>query len=181
VCTASPYCPLRCPRFVDKGCDKWVICTAREHDLDRLLRFYGGFGPIDRSMGILPATDQRRWSWIETLLAEGHNIIAKGDDWLVGHVAYTPAEDDRPGLAVCVHPKRQNRGVGTELCAQAASAMVDADRVAVEPVSYPQIELPGGNTLSTEIRRNRRHSATSDRELGFQLWITSDSTITQFL
>ena len=90
------------------------------------------FGPADRSMGIPPAVDHRRRSWIETLLAEGHNIVAEDDDGVVGHVAYTPAEADRPELAVFVHPERQSRGIGTELCAQAAAAAVDADRAALE-------------------------------------------------
>jgi len=132
ACTGSPYCPPRCPRFVDKEGDKWILRPAGEQDLDRLVAFYDAFGPADRSMGIPPATDHRRRSWIETLLAEGHNIVAEGDDRLVGHVAYTPAEADRPELAVFVHPERQDRGIGTELCAQAAAAGVAADRAALE-------------------------------------------------
>ena len=132
ACAGSPYCPPRCPRFVDKEGDKWILRPAGEHDLDRLVAFYDAFGPADRSMGIPPAVDHRRRSWIETLLAEGHNIVAEDDDGVVGHVAYTPAEADRPELAVFVHPERQSRGIGTELCAQAAAAAVDADRAALE-------------------------------------------------
>ena len=132
VCTGSPYCPPRCPRFVDTEGDRWILRPAGEHDLDRLVAFYDAFGPADRSMGIPPAVDHRRRSWIETLLAEGHNIVAEDDDGVVGHVAYTPAEADRPELAVFVHPERQSRGIGTELCAQAAAAAINADRAALE-------------------------------------------------
>lgn len=132
ACTGTPHCPPRCPRFVDKEGDKWILRPAGDDDLDRLVGFYDDFGPADRSMGIPPAVDHRRRSWIETLLAEGHNIVAEGTDGLVGHVAYTPAEDDRPELAVFVHPEQQDRGIGTELCAQAAAAAVDADRTAIE-------------------------------------------------
>lgn len=132
ACAGSPYCRARCPRFVDKQGETWTLRGADEPDTDRLVELYDAFGPADRSMGIPPAVDHRRRSWIETLLAEGHNIVAEGDDGVVGHVAYTPAEADRPELAVFVHPALQDRGIGTELCAQAAAAAVEADRAALE-------------------------------------------------
>lgn len=132
ACTGSPYCRPRCPRFVDKQGGTWTLRPAGETDLERLVELYDAFGPADRSMGIPPAVDHRRRSWIETLLSEGHNIVAEGSDGLVGHVVYTPGDDDRPELAVFVHPDRQDRGIGTELCAQAAAHAVEADCTALE-------------------------------------------------
>jgi hypothetical protein len=38
----------------------------------------------------------------------------------------------------------------------------DYRRAVSKAVSYPQVESPGRDTLSTEIRRNHRHSAASD-------------------
>jgi len=132
ACAGSPYCQPRCPRFVDKTGKAWTLRPAGETDTDRLVELYDAFGPADRSMGIPPAVDHRRRSWIETLLAEGYNIVAEDSDRLGGHVAYTPAEADRPELAVFVHPALQDRGIGTELCAQAAAAAVESDRTALE-------------------------------------------------
>jgi RimJ/RimL family protein N-acetyltransferase len=160
ACTGSSYCPPRCPRFVDTEGDKWILRPAGEHDLDRLVAFYEDFGPADRSMGIPPATDHRRRSWIETLLAEGYNIVAEGAEGLVGHVAYTPAEDDRPELAVFVHPDRQNRGIGTELCAQAAAAAVEADRAALE----------------LHVDQRNRAAVAVYRRLGFEV-VNADQTM----
>ncbi|ERH06869.1 MAG: acetyltransferase [Halonotius sp. J07HN4] len=154
--TGSPCCP----RFVDAEGDRWTLRPAGEHDLDRVVALYDDFGPADRSMGIPPATDHRRRSWIETLLAEGHNIVAEGAEGLVGHVVYTPAEDDRPELAVFVHPNRQNRGIGTELCAQAAAAAVDADRTALE----------------LHVDQRNRAAVAVYRRLGFEV-VNADQTM----
>ena len=160
ACTGSSYCPPRCPRFVDTEGDKWLLRPAGEHDFDRLVALYDDFGPADRSMGIPPATDRRRRSWIETLLAEGHNIVAEGAEGLVGHVVYTPAADDRPELAVFVHPERQNRGIGTELCAQAAAAAVEANRTALE----------------LHVDQRNRAAVAVYRRLGFEV-VNADQTM----
>jgi RimJ/RimL family protein N-acetyltransferase len=160
ACTGSPYCRPRCPRFIDKQGGAWTLRPAKEDDTDRLIELYDAFGPADRSMGIPPAVDHRRRSWIETLLAEGHNIIAEGGDRVGGHVVYTPAEADRPELAVFVHPALQDRGIGTELCAQAAAAAVEADRTALE----------------LHVDQRNRAAVAVYRRLGFEV-IDADHTL----
>ena len=131
-CSGTPYCPPRCPRFVDKEGASWTIRPAREDDADGLDELYAAFGPADRAQGIPPAVDHKRRSWVEMLLDEGHNIVAEGRDRLVGHVVYTPVEDAQPELAVFVHPEFHDRGIGTELCKQIAAAAAADGREALE-------------------------------------------------
>lgn len=152
-CTGTKYCPPRCPRFVDKQGDSWTLRPAREDDLDRLMELYDAFSPADRTLGLPPAVDHRLRSWIETLLSEGHNIVAEGSDRLGGHVVYTPVDDDRPELAVFVHPAFHNRGIGTELCSQTAAAAVEADREALE----------------LHVDRSNRAAITVYRRIGFEV------------
>ena len=152
-CTGSVYCPPRCPRFVDKQGTHWTLQTVDENDVDRLVEFYDAFGPTDRAQGIPPAVDHRLQSWIEMLLSEGHNIVATGEDGLVGHVVYTPLEDERPELAVFVHPEFHNRGIGTELCKQAAAAAHDA----------------GSAALMLHVEQRNRAAVAVYRRIGFEV------------
>lgn len=125
-CRGTKYCQPRCPRFVDKTGGTWTFRVATTADIEPLGEMYSAFGATDRAQRIPPAVDGRCQSWLETLFAEGYNIVAEGRGRLVGHVVYTPVDDPRPELAVFVHPDYHNRGIGTELCKQAAAAAVEA-------------------------------------------------------
>ncbi|WP_418282151.1 N-acetyltransferase family protein [Halorubrum sp. DTA98] len=132
ACVGTEHCPPRCPRFVDKHGSRWTLRPTREGDAERLAEMYEAFGIQDRAQGVPPTVDQRRRSWVDTLLSEGENVVAADRDRLVGHVVYTPSDGDRPELAVFVHPSFQERGIGTELCKHAIAAAADADREALE-------------------------------------------------
>lgn len=151
-CTGSTHCPPRCPRFVDKQGAHWTLRPVWEGDADRLVEMYDAFGPTDRAQGIPPAVDHKRRSWIEMLLSEGDNIVAAGQDGLVGHVAYTPVDAARPELAVFVNPEFHNRGIGTELCKHAAAAAVEA----------------GCEALELHVERSNRAAVTVYRQIGFE-------------
>ena len=159
ACTGTPHCPPRCPRFIDKTGVRWTLRTATMEDADRLAPLYAAFGAADRTLGVPPAVPHRRRSWIEDSLTAGHNIIAEGDEQLVGHVHYTPADAARPELAVFVHPAYHNRGIGTELCKQAAAAAVDA----------------GCDALELHVSRGNRAAMTVYRRLGFEVVDTAGS------
>lgn len=131
-CVGTVHCPPRCPRFVDKHGALWTLRPGREGDADQLAEMYDAFGVSDRAQGLPPVDEERRRSWIETLLAEGYNVVAAGDDRLIGHVAYTPIDAECPELAVFVHPEFQDRGIGTELCKHAIAAAADDEREAIE-------------------------------------------------
>jgi len=153
ACTGTEYCPPRCPRFVDKQGARWTLRPAQDGDAERLEEMYDAFGPTDRAQGIPPATDHERQSWIEMLLSEGYNIVAEGPNGLVGHVAYTPVDADRPELAVFVHPEFHDRGIGTELCKHAAAAAVEA----------------GCEAIELHVERRNRAAITVYRRIGFEV------------
>jgi RimJ/RimL family protein N-acetyltransferase len=159
ACRGTECCPPRCPRFIDKAGVGWTFRPAQKGDEDRLVAFYDSFDTDDRTLGIPPAADHRRRSWIERSLSQGHNIVAEGDEQLVGHVHYTPADAARPELAVFVHPAYHNRGIGTELCKQAAAAAVDA----------------GCDALELHVSRSNRAAMTVYRRLGFEVVDTEGS------
>ena len=131
-CRGTAGCQARCPRFVDKEGASWTLRAAREADADRLAEMYADISAADRAQGLPPVADHKRRSWVETLLDEGHNIVAEGPERLVGHVAYTPLEAAQPELVVFVHPAFHDRGIGTELCKHVATAAADAGREALE-------------------------------------------------
>lgn len=150
--------PAPLSTFVDKQGVSWTFRAAHAEDADQLAALYDAFGSADRSLGLPPAVDYRRRSWLRRLLSEGHNIVVEGPD-LVGHVAYTPADDDRPELAVFVHSDFHNRGINTELCTHATAAAVNDDREA----------------LVLHVDRSNRAAVAVYRRIGFEVVDTDHS------
>ncbi|KAB1192983.1 GNAT family N-acetyltransferase [Haloferax sp. MBLA0076] len=129
-CTGTPYCPPRCPRFVDKFGEGLVIRPYEEHDWDALNEMYRDYAREHRSMGLPPVGDVYIADWLTGLVDHGRNFVAVDGDRIVGHITYVPREGPEPELAVFVHQDSHNRGIGTELCrhviADAATAGLDA-------------------------------------------------------
>ncbi|PAU84492.1 GNAT family N-acetyltransferase [Halorubrum salipaludis] len=115
-CEGTVHCPPRCPRFVDKQGARWTIRPAVDEDAPYLVEMYERFGRADRAQGLPPVSRNRCVDWVESMLAEGSNVVAERDGELFGHAMYTPSDAAVPELAVFVHPAMQGRGVGTELC-----------------------------------------------------------------
>jgi len=80
---------------------------------DPLVGMYERFGDADRSQGLPPAGASRVREWLETLLADGLNVVATHDD-PIGHAVLVP-HDDTSELAIFVRPDYQSSGVGTGL------------------------------------------------------------------
>lgn len=171
-CVGTELCPPRCPRFVDKHGARWTLRPAREGDRDRLDEMYKAFGLADRAQGIPPIPDHRRRSWIDTLLADGRNVVAAGRDRLVGHVVYTAADDPRPELAVFVHPEFQERGLGTELCRHAIVAAYEDDREALE------LHVEPSNRAALSVYR-RLGFTVIDRDGDVRMELPLDESITR--
>lgn len=131
-CEGTVHCPPRCPRFVDKRGTRWTIRLAVPADLAPLAEMYEGFSREDRAQGLPPVVRRQRAEWIESMLAEGSNIVAERDDEVLGHAMYTPTDSAVPELAVFVHPTAQDRGIGTELCRHVIANAASADREAIE-------------------------------------------------
>lgn len=169
-CVGTAHCPPRCPRFVDKHGARWTLRPTVVGDADRLEGMYDEFGIRGRAQALPPADRRHRRSWIETLLTEGHNVVAASDDRLVGHVAYTPTDTPRPELAVFVHPAFQGRGIGTELCKHAIAAAADDGREAIE------LHVERSNRTARSVYRRLGFSAV-DEGAGVRMELPLDETI----
>ncbi|AFK19538.1 GNAT family N-acetyltransferase [Haloferax mediterranei ATCC 33500] len=115
-CTGTPYCPPRCPRFIDAQGTGLVIRPYEPTDWEALNEMYCDYAREHRSMGLPPVDDARVAEWLEGLTERGRNLVAIGDESVVGHVTYVPQDDPEPEIAVFVHQESHNRGIGTELC-----------------------------------------------------------------
>ena len=158
-CEGTVHCPPRCPRFVDKEGGRWTIRPGDIEDAGALVEMYETFTRRDRAQGLPPVDRDRRVDWLDSLLTEGSNIVAKHGDELLGHAVYTPTDADRPELAVFVHPEKQGRGVR-----EALELFVTADnRVArnvYQTVGFRLVrregdlwmELPLDDQVATEVR-----------------------------
>ncbi|MFB6172087.1 MAG: N-acetyltransferase family protein [Haloarculaceae archaeon] len=83
--------------------------------LEPLLEMYDAYEPDDRAQGIPPRTAASRRSWVETLLADGLNVLAWQDDRVVGHATLVPGGPDQHELAIFVARSHQQAGIGSRL------------------------------------------------------------------
>ncbi|GAB3696806.1 GNAT family N-acetyltransferase [Halorubrum pallidum] len=147
-CEGTVHCPPRCPRFVDKRGARWTVRPAVPEDLAPLAEMYEGFDREDRAQGLPPVVRRQRAEWIESMLAEGTNVVAERDGAVLGHALYTPSDDATPELAVFVHPTAQDRGIGTELCRHVIANAAAADRNAIE------LHVEIGNRIARSVYRS---------------------------
>ena len=147
ACEGTVHCPPRCPRFVDEEGDRWTVRPAVREDAAPLAEMYEGFDSRDRAQGLPPVTRDRRAEWIESMLAEGSDVVAERDGEPYGHAMYTPTDAARPEFAVFVHPSMQGRGVGTELCRHVIADAAAADREALE------LHVESGNRVARRAYR----------------------------
>lgn len=152
-CAGSPECPPRCPRFIDKHGRSLTIREYRARDRDPLERLYRSYGTDHRAQGLPPLTDRRIERWLDTLLAEGTNVIAADERGrIVGHAVYTPRKAPEPELAVFVSREDHDRGIGTECCRQVIARAAAAGREA----------------LVLSVERTNRRAVVVYRGLGFE-------------
>jgi len=151
-CEGTPHCPPRCPRFVDESGDAWTVEPAGGADREALSAMYRDFDPSERAQGLPPIGDDRIASWLDGLLADGCNFVARSGDCVVGHAAYVASADAEPELAVFVHQDYQGRGIGTELCRHLIATAAAADR----------------DALVLEVEPTNRRAITVYEKLGFE-------------
>ncbi|WP_416839995.1 GNAT family N-acetyltransferase [Haloferax sp. DFSO52] len=161
-CTGTPYCPPRCPRFIDKYGDGLVIRPYAPDDWEPLNEMYRDYAIEHRSMGIPPIGDKHREEWLSALVERGRNFVAVGDGRVVGHITYTPRDDPEPELAVFVHQDSHNRGIGTELCRHAIADAAES----------------GHEALLLYVAKENRRAIHVYLGLGFEV-VASESTDTK--
>jgi len=107
----------RFPRPPDQFTDatgRTVAIEAYDGDAGPLVAMYRTFDDDSRSQGIPPRTESQRREWVETLLAEGLNVVVRHDGELVGHAVLMPSNGTAE-LAIFVRPAYQSAGIGTRL------------------------------------------------------------------
>ncbi|WP_225336345.1 GNAT family N-acetyltransferase [Halomicrobium urmianum] len=137
TCEGSPHCPPRCPRFVDRDGEPWVVRPAGEADRDALVDLYEDASPSDRVRGraVPPGGRTRVAEWLADLVADGCDVVAARDGHVVGHALYAPTDAAEPELSAFVRPGYRCRGIGTELAKHVAATATAADRDALAAVA----------------------------------------------
>jgi GNAT superfamily N-acetyltransferase len=130
-CAGTPYCPPRCPRFVDKYGEGLLVRPFEASDREALSAMYRDYAPEHRSMGLPPVTPGRIDEWLDRLLERGRNFVARDGDAVIGHAAYSPRSDDEPEFVVFVHQDSHDRGVGSELTRHAIADAAAAGHAAL--------------------------------------------------
>jgi ribosomal protein S18 acetylase RimI-like enzyme len=91
------------------------VYDGTDEELESLVAMYEEFDPADRAQGIPPTGERRIRSWLERVLdAECHNVVAWHDETAAGHATLVPDEDAYE-LAIFVHQRYQEAGIGTAL------------------------------------------------------------------
>lgn len=126
-CEGTPYCPPRCPRYVDPGGTPYVVQLFDPEDLDSLVGMYETIEPESRASGLPPPSRSATEAWLEQLTDRGWNLVARHRDRVVGHVGVVPTDADEPQFVIFVHHDYQNRGLGTELVKHTVAYAADRD------------------------------------------------------
>ncbi|TYL37797.1 GNAT family N-acetyltransferase [Natronococcus pandeyae] len=79
-----------------------------------LVEMYTHFDDDSRSQGLPPRDESRITQWIDGLLEDGLNVVARHRGDVVGHAVLVPY-DDTSELAIFVRPAYQSAGIGTQL------------------------------------------------------------------
>ncbi len=87
---------------------------------------YDEFEPKGKAMGLPPAKEVNRHTWITGIVEEWFNVVALSENRIVGHAALDrPVSGKSREFMIFVHQDYQNRGIGQAL----TLSMVDAARV----------------------------------------------------
>jgi ribosomal protein S18 acetylase RimI-like enzyme len=103
-------------RCIDKQGKPFEVKTYSLGDYDSLEAMYVSFHPKGQFQGMPPLTDDASRKWVDGLLKNGENFLARQDGKTVGHVVVLPDYNKHDGeyLIFVSHPNR-GRGIGSEL------------------------------------------------------------------
>lgn len=130
--------------FVDSE-DRRIEIVDHDGDVAPLEAMYETFDSRERSQGIPPADDRTRREWLDCLVSDGINVVAKHGDAVVGHATLLPMGDGGHELAIFVAPSYQCAGIGTKLIralfGRGVSRGVERVWLTVERTNYVAINL----------------------------------------
>lgn len=116
-CAGTPYCPPRCPRFVDKLGTPLLIRPPEDVGLDAaaIVEIYD-CGPEGHTMSYPPyRTRDALLGWLEDLMDRARSFVALDGERPVGHAVFAPVTAEVPEFAVFVDPAWRGRGIAGEL------------------------------------------------------------------
>ena len=80
-----------------------------------IVEMYSTFDPADRAQGIPPVRREDIEAWVEMVIDDGLDVIARHEDRVVGHATLVPENGVEYELAIFVHDAYQQAGIGTML------------------------------------------------------------------
>lgn len=85
-------------------------------ELSPLVEMYDAFDPADRAQGIPPTGREQIRDWLDTIVADGLNLLAWHEDAVVGHATLVPDDGEAAWeLAIFVTQSYQGAGIGSRL------------------------------------------------------------------
>ena len=172
-CTGTPFCPPRCPRFVDGEETPLLVRRYEEKEFDAVVRMYEGLDPTNRTMGLPPASRERLEQWLTNFTEDGWNLVAVDDDRVVGHVGVVPATAEDPQFVIFVHDDYQNRGVGSELIRHLIASAADRGHDAL------QLDVAKENRRAISVYRNVDFEVTERKGMGLSMELSLDAAIAE--
>lgn len=106
--------PFRRPTTFTDQEERTVTVSAYTGDSGPPVEMYAHFDNESRSQGLPPRTESRTQEWVDGLLEDGLNTVARHGDDIVGHAVLVPY-DEMAELAIFVRPAYQAAGIGTQL------------------------------------------------------------------
>ncbi|QCC46398.1 GNAT family N-acetyltransferase [Halobellus limi] len=172
-CTGTPFCPPRCPRFVDGEETPLLVRRYEESEFDAVVRMYEDLDPENRTMGLPPANRDRLEEWLTKLTENGWNLVAVDDDRVVGHVGVVPAATEDPQFVIFVHDDYQNRGVGSELIKHLIASAADRGHKTL------QLDVEKENRRAISVYRNVDFEVTERKGMGLSMELSLDAAIAE--
>ncbi|MBI5247923.1 MAG: GNAT family N-acetyltransferase [Desulfomonile tiedjei] len=109
-------------KYLDKLGDKYDMGPAKAEDRAPLIEMYDKFVPKAVTQGLPPADSKARLIWVQGLIEEGENFVAKRKGKVVGHCSLIPDESRSDGeYLIFVSNTFRNRGLGTGLTEMAVA------------------------------------------------------------
>jgi RimJ/RimL family protein N-acetyltransferase len=132
--------------YLDKLGGKYEMGPAEVKDHASLIEMYDNFVPKAVTQGLPPANSKARLRWIQSLLQEGQNFLAKQEGKVVGHCSLVLGESLKDGeYLIFVSNPFRNRGLGTGLTEMAVARGremgLDCIWLTVEALNFRAIKL----------------------------------------